>query len=340
MATLNQISKETGFSVTTISRVLNNDITLNVSNETKLKIFEAAEQLDYKTVKQRKSKTNGNKLNFLLIDWYSEFEMLNDPYYLYLLMTIEKQCAINNINTIKALNLDGEYKLTCDVKLDGVLAIGKFSAKDIEKIREFSQNIVFIDSSPLESKYASVLPNYRLGISLALEHLISLGHKQIGFIGGTILNSRKEKIDDYLLSSFTEILLKENLFNPEYVFLGEKLSFEEGYKIVNNIINSKALMPKALFVANDTMASGVICALSENKFSIPNDISVIGFNNLIMTQFLNPPLTTVGIPLEFMTDCAIETLQEIIAFPDILPKKIIIPCELFIRESTKKATDL
>ncbi len=334
MATLSQIARTTGLSVATVSRVLNHDETLSVSDETKFKIFEAAEKLDYKTIKARKAESERSKRpSILILDWYSEYEMLNDPYYLYLMMTLEKHCALANMNTIRVVNVDGEYKQTVDVEIDGMLAIGRFAHDQMSLLENFSKNIIFLDSSPQESTYSSVTPNYTLGVTLAVEHFLSLGHREIGFVGGVVLGYDREVIVDHRKRELIQLLEKHGIYNSQYFFEGARISYEEGYKTIKKAIQNNEKLPTALFVANDTMASGVIRALDENKIKVPNDISIIGFNNIASTQFTKPPLTTIDIPISFMADCAIEVLQQTIANDSLLPRKIVVPCSLVSRES-------
>lgn len=337
MATLTQIAKETGFSVTTVSRVLNNDNTLNVSHETRLKIFEVAEELNYKTRKERRGKNQPEKkLTVLILEWYSFNEMLNDPYYLYLMMSLEKQCALNDINTIKVVNVGGEYRLTCEMEIDGTIAVGRFAPHEIEIIKQFSDKIVFVDSSPREAEYSSVTPNYKLGIALSIEHLLELGHQEIGFVGGAVLGDNKEIIVDHRKQAFIQIMEKHGLYNPDYLFEGDCLCVDEGYQLMNNRIMQAKKLPTAIFVANDTMANGVMTALNEHSIRVPEDISIIGFNDLVSSQFTSPPLTSVHVPTHFMSDCAIELLQEALDSPAALPKKVIVPCRLTVRESCQK----
>ncbi|TAH65788.1 MAG: LacI family DNA-binding transcriptional regulator [Anaerolineaceae bacterium] len=337
MATLSQIARTTGLSVTTVSRVLNHDETLCVPDETKFKIFEAAEKLDYKTIKARRAENERLKrLSILILDWYSEYEMLNDPYYLYLMTTLEKHCALSNMNTIRVVNVNGEYKLTVDVKIDGMLAIGRFNPDQLNMLRNFTKNIVFLDSSPMEATYSSVTPNYKLGVTQAVEHFLSLGHREIGFVGGEVVGSEQELIVDHRKQELIQLLEKHGIYNSQYFFEGAKISYDEGYKAIVRAIQNGEKLPTALFVANDTMANGVIRALDENGTKVPEDISIIGFNNLASTQFMTPPLTTINIPIRFMAECAIDTLRQTIANETILPRKIIVPCNLVIRDSCSK----
>ena len=204
------------------------------------------------------------------------------------------------MNTIRAVNVDGEYKATVDVEIDGMLAIGRFAHDQLDQLKNFSKNIVFLDSSPFEATYSSVTPNYELGVTLAVEHFLSLGHKEIGFVGGVVLGYDREIIVDHRKRELIQLLEKHGIYNSQYFFEGSRISYDEGYKTIKKAIQNNKKLPTALFVANDSMASGVIRALDENKIKVPNDISIIGFNNIASTQFSKPPLTTIDIPISFM----------------------------------------
>lgn len=188
--------KKAGVSPATVSRVLNHDHTLSVSPETKVRIFKIADELEYVTVRERKkNRTEQTRFCFGILDWYSESELLDDPYYLYLMTSIEKECALTNISTFKINKTNGHYQVMVD-NLDGIIAIGKFSHEEIEELATYTPNIVFVDSSPLEKLYDSVTINFRLGITEAIQYLIGLGHTQIGFVGGAVVGDLKEQTID------------------------------------------------------------------------------------------------------------------------------------------------
>jgi len=336
MATIKDIALKAGVSPATVSRVLNHDGTLSVSPETQMRIFKIAEELEYKTVRERKTnRVKKERPSLGIVDWYTEIEQLDDPYYLYLMTAIEKQCSLSNINTFRVNKYNGKYHALINSDIDGMIAIGKFSDEEIEELSKFTNDIVFVDSSPHEKKYDSVTINYRLGISEALQYLIDLGHTEIGFIGGSVIGDNKEITVDNRQKLFIDILEKYNLYNPDYVYVGNKLSFGEGYRLINEAIKSGHI-PSAFFIANDTMATGALRALHEAKINVPNDISIIGFNDLPTSKYLIPTLTTVRVPIVFMAETAIELLQERIYRERTLPKKVLVPSELVIRKSCKK----
>ncbi|MBN2883526.1 MAG: LacI family DNA-binding transcriptional regulator, partial [Clostridia bacterium] len=135
MATITDIAKKAKVSITTVSRILNHDDTLSVSDETKLRVLVAAKELEYVTLQQRKQrKKAGKKLTFAIVEWYDYPALIEDPYYLYLMTTVEKQLARENINTVKFINIDGEFVPSVDTPIDAIIAIGRFNLNQIEKI--------------------------------------------------------------------------------------------------------------------------------------------------------------------------------------------------------------
>lgn len=335
MATIKEIAERAGVSPATVSRVLNHDTTLSVSIDTKVRILEVAEELDYKTVRERKGmQYDSRRLILGIVDWHSETELLDDPYYLYLITTIEKECVSQEIDTFKINKINDKYYSNL-LSPDGIIAIGRFSDDDITSLSSYTSNIVFIDSSPKENIYDSVTINFRLGVTEALEYLFNLGHKEIGFVGDSVIENHKEAAIDYRKAIFTDIMKSRNLYNSNFIYSGSKISFSEGYNVIISATKSGQL-PTALFVVNDTMATGALRALHELKINVPNDISVIGFNDLATSKYLTPPLTTINVHLEFMAITAIDLLKERINKNRTIAKKVIIPSELIIRKSCEK----
>lgn len=335
VATLKQIADKIGVSLATVSRVLNNDSGLLVSDETKAQILKVADELNYKTAKQRKGKTINKKIHIIgIVEMYDVVKQLQDPYYLFLKSIVEKRAFENNIRLVKLFKEENTYEILEDAELEGIIAIGKFSEEEVLNLSERSSKIVFIDSSPNDELYDSVKINYELGVKQGLDYFIQLGHKKIGFIGEEYtLGDNKIPTKDDRLKFFNEYMKNKGMYNTEYI-INSEMTAEGGYKAILEHMNNKKSMPTAFFTANDAIASGVIKGLKEKKISVPNEVSIIGFNDTVLSQYTNPPLTAIRVHIEHLGEVAIELILERLNNRNYA-KKVIIPSEFILRNSVK-----
>lgn len=341
MATIRDIARAAKVSPATVSRVLNHDTSLRVAVSTRLRVMEAAEKLEYVPKRQRKENGAGQtpapleRLNFAIADWYTEAELAEDPYYLYQMTAVEKACVEKNINTYRLINLDGTYTAAVDCAMDGLIAIGRFAPRDIEILRHFTQNIVFLDSSPDMSTFDSVQVNSFLGARLAMEHLYDLGHRRIAFMGGRVVVDHGEWGEDHRRSVYDQFMKEKGLFEERLIYEGEKISFREGSRLAQEMLLQDEL-PSALFVANDTMATGVLSVLAAKEIRVPERLSIVGYNDIAAVKHLSPPLTTVHIPLDEIAACAVELLRQNITCEKSLPYRVQLPAKLVVRASTAR----
>ncbi|MGL5414790.1 MAG: LacI family DNA-binding transcriptional regulator [Clostridium sp.] len=344
MATIKEIAEKVGVSSGTVSRVLNNDITLSVSDETKMKIFEVAEEMQYETVRQRKvkegiveKKEEEIKVRIGIVEMYSQKQQLQDPYYLLLRSVVEKECFDNGIEVINLYKLNEKYEFISTEKIDGIIAIGKFSEEEVGNINDISEKIVFLDSSPNEQKFDSVIINFELAIKEALDYLMKLGHENIGYIGGyRTLNHYKKMDVDIRVKYYKEYMEGRKSYLEDNIIDTKEMTTLAGYNEVSSLLKNKKDVPTAFFVASDTIAMGVLKALYDNGIKVPEDISIIGFNDVIASQYTIPPLTTVRVNIENLANAAVELILEQVLKGRDYNKKVVIPSELVIRESTKE----
>lgn len=336
MATLREIAEKVGVSLATVSRVLNGDSGILVSDDTKAQILKVANELDYKTAKQKKGKIINKKIAIIgIVEMYDVVKQLQDPYYLLLKNIVEKKAFENNIRLVKLFKQENEYELLEDVKLEGIIAIGKFTEEEVMTLAEITPKIVFIDSAPNDELYDSVKVNYKLGVKQGLDYFMELGHEKIGFIG------EKHTLDDNKILSldnrykfFCEYMKSKNKFNSEYI-INSEMNADGGYKAIIDSMNNKKIMPTAFFTANDAIASGVIKALKENQIKVPEDISIIGFNDTIISQYTSPPLTAIRVHIEHLAEVAVELMIERLKNRSYA-KKVIIPSEFILRNSVRR----
>lgn len=328
MSTIKDVAAMAGVSITTVSRVLNFDEELNVTEDTKKKIFEAAEKLDY--ISKKKKNEKGKKIKIGIVNWYTSGEELKDPYFLSIRMAIEGECAEKNIDYAYVnLNYEEEYK-----NLDGLIALGKFGSNAVKKMKKISDNIVFVDSYEENIMADAVIIDYEGGTRSALDYLYSCGHRTIGYIGGReYVDNGAVGLEDKREEIYIRFMKEINRYNEEYVFIGE-FSSEDGYRLMKEALNKKNL-PSAFFIASDPMAIGAYKAINEEGLRIPEDISIIGFDDIYVSQFMSPSLTTIKVYTDYMGKNSVQALMERIHGKDDWCKKIVIPTKLIKRSSVK-----
>ncbi len=333
MATIKDISKIAGVSPSTISRVLNHDETINVSNETKIRIFEAAEKLSYtKHIKPKKNLENA--LCVGLVHWYNEYQEINDPYFISIRMGIEDECKSNNINLIRIYNDEFQNEKLSASTFDGLIILGKFDEARINSFKQYTENIVFVHSNNVKFEYDSVQADFRELTDDVIKYLLSLGHSKIGFIGGREeIPGNHEKIVDYREVQFKNYLKRKGLYKSEYVKIGN-FNYKDGYEMMKDLIKeNQANLPTAVFIASDSLAIGALKAIHEAGLIIPKDISVFGCNDIPNSQYTSPALSTVKIYTEFMGQTSIKLLLEQINGTRPYYIRVTVPHELVLRES-------
>lgn len=322
MATLKDIANQSKVSQTTVSRILNQDPGLTVSDETRHKVLTIAEQLHYKIPKNR---IVNQSIKIALIHWYTREQELEDTYYLAIRLGIEKAAYEQGIQLIKIFYDDLSQALT---PADGAIAVGKFDKKEINIFKTYYPQIVFVDSSPDEEKFDSVVIDFESAYDKAINYLIDLNINDIGYIGGReYTHALKQPIGER-----RELYFRSRYPNTNKVHIGQ-FSIESGYELMKRAINSNQLA-KAYLIASDAMAIGALRALYEAGIHVPNDVSIIGFNDIPQSAYTIPPLTTIKVYKEHMGATALKLLKERI-LGRVVSQKIVIQTELIIRQSTK-----
>ncbi len=327
MTKLNDIALKAATSVSTVSRVLNEDPTLSVSGEKRALILKIARELNYETPKSRKQKKTTCTIG--LIHWFSREQETADTYYLSIRLGIEKACHHQNILLEKSFSGDSD-PLPRAHEVEGVIALGKFRKDFALQLIKLYKNVVFVDSSPATEDSDSVVVDFKEAMLKATNYINDLKINKVGYIGG------REYIGNLALGERREEVFREyynNKFN-DYIFVGD-FSLESGYKKAIEAIESKKL-PEAFIIASDAMALGALRAFHEKGIKIPDDLSLISFNDIPESRYSIPPLTTVRIHQEFMGYEAVSLILERIKDKRRIAKRITIATELIIRNSTKK----
>lgn len=329
MATIKDIAQLAGVSIATVSRVLNYDTSLSVSDETKKRIFEVAEELSYKKKSVRKQESG----KIALLQWYTEKEELEDLYYMSIRLGVENRCRHHGIQVEKYFQ-DNLVDLQEDEDIQGLIAIGKFSSKQVSELEKRTKNLVFVDTSPDEDRFDSVVIDFEKATKKVLDHFIEKGHTDIGYIGGReAFKDKTSTIEDAREKTFKQYLGEKGLLKEAFIYNGS-FSVEDGNRLMKQAIKEHGdQLPTAFFAGNDSIAVGALRALLEEGIAVPERVNIIGINDISISKYVFPSLSTLKVYTELMGETAVDTLLERIEGRKIA-KKIYITTQLILRNSS------
>lgn len=327
MATLKDIATEAGVSLATVSRVLNDDPTLNVKEETKHRILEIAEKLEYRTSSSRKTQVHavGHHHILALYSYQQELE-INDPYYLAIRHGIETQCEKLGIELTNCYLNNTQPDLK---KITGVLIVGKPSQTIRDIAMSLTDNICYIDFHEPGSEYDAVDIDLVRIAKEVIDFFIAQGATRIGFIGGEDEPGKA----DIREAAFVEYGHLKGVVSDTDIWRGG-FSSSSGYELAKTML-AKGDYPDALFVASDSIAIGVLRAIHERGLAIPQDISLISVNDIPTARFTFPPLSTVRIHSEMMGSQGVNLLFEKARDGRALPLNVFVPSKLKLRGTTR-----
>lgn len=344
MATVQDISSKTGYSKATVSRVLSNDATFVVSEETRRKILDCAQELGYVYKGKPKSSAKVNiqkhRVGIIPIGLEStERGELQDPYFLYIRNGVEKRLdklGFHDTVTI-SMNRAEDYE-----KFDGIgsiIVIGKYKFDEENPYFKKLQNVIFIDYDYNHQKYDCVLSNLSEAVVTAIDFMAACGHRKVGYIGSwdyinDFANYRMIKRADSRQLMFEAYAEQKELIYRPYLYIGDKFTKAVGYELAKKAIQSGKL-PEAFLIGADPMAMGVYRAFGEAGIRIGTDIQLIGIDNIADTAYMNPPLTSIMLYAEEMGRCAVDCLVQRLEGRKA-PVQVILPTTLVERESCQK----
>ncbi|HCX65528.1 MAG TPA: LacI family transcriptional regulator [Eubacteriaceae bacterium] len=328
---IKDVAKEANVSVATVSRVLNN-IPL-VNDETKKRVLDAIEKTGYKpnaiarSLKMQKTNTFG----IMIPD-------ISKSYYTQVVRGVEDVCNIYDYNIILC-NTDSEvskeekyFDVFLEKQTDGILYIGKgLSANLIDKIESSRIPVVLGAVNDVMGRYNSVAINNEQAAYDITTYLIEKGHREIAFFAD---ENEKSFVSQERKKGFHRAMKKNDLpINPIFELKG-KYSIKGGFDLMEELLKNKKL-PTALIALNDEMALGAIRQLEDSGYKVPEDMSVVGFNNFQISEWFKPGITTIAQPMYDIGAISARILIKILNNQPIDEKAMIVPHELIERESVK-----
>jgi LacI family transcriptional regulator len=326
--TLEDIARKCGVSRSTVSRVINGEA--NVSAETRQRVMDVIQKINFQPNLAARGLAAGKTRVLGVVIPTRVTSFFTDPFFPLLIQGVSNACNSNDYSVMLWLD-DPEYErrtirqILYNGLVDGVI-ISSNSMDDpiVTALGEGKLPYMMIGRSPTNDKVNFIdVDNYG-GARKAVQHLLGLGRQRIAHISGP--RNLIAGLDRY--QGYLSALYEGGLFpDPNLV---EESDFTDlgGYAVVQRLL---PFHPDAIFAASDAMASGALRALVDAGLRVPEDISLVGFDDIPFSSRTIPPLTTVRQPIQRMGSLAAETLIQIIEHHDSQPHQVILPTELIVR---------
>lgn len=326
--TIADIAKACGTSTVTVSKALCGRS--GVSEEVRAKIRETADKMGYVSTKSVSNKMEG--VIGVLIP--NKFINPNGSFYWALYNNILKLLKSEGISCIQE-NIGAEEESAISVpnlfsnnRITGVISLGQLSAPYLRMLMNHTNNLVLLDYYVPGVEVDCVVTNGYDGGYMLTDHLISLGHKEIGFIGTRTATS---SIFDRFMGYVKGMLEYGLEINPEWI-IPDRLSDGERFER----LELPGRLPSAFVCNCDETAFVAIRDLKARGLSVPGDISVVGYDDYLISEISDPPITTIHVDSEEMAKAAIRALFKRIANPSLPKRTCILTGKLVVKESTQK----
>lgn len=304
MATMKDIAKLACVSTSTVSHVINQS--RYVSEEIAERVNRAAQELNYSpSVLARSLKTNRTKTLGMLVTTSS------NPFFGEVVKGVERSCYQKGYNLILCNTEGDQERMTTSIstllqkRVDGlILMCSSLEGEHIEIFDKYPDvPVVVMDWGPMLFASDKIQDNSLRGGYIAAKYLIECGHHEIGCITGPL--NRYQAQMRY--EGYKRALNEEGLeFHPSWI-IESNFECDGGYEAFNRMYQ-KGPLPSAIFVCNDMMAMGVINAANEKGIAIPEELSIIGYDDIQIAKFMSPSLTTIHQPKYRLGQAAVETL--------------------------------
>lgn len=334
MTTIREVAEKAGVSFTTVSHVINN--TRFVSEETRERVLAAMEELHYRQNALARSLRSGktHTLGLILPD-------SSNPFFADIGRSVEAAAfelgySVILCNTESDLHREQLYVDVLSKKqVDGVIFVATGDqANSAELLVSLNLPVVLVDREILGIGLDSVLADNCQGGMLATNHLIQFGHRRIACITGpSYLTPSAERI-----TGFSQAMEAAQIKVEDSYLLRGDFHSESGYTCTRQLL-SLPEPPTAIFSCNDLMAIGVLRAAAEAGLRLPQDLSIVGFDDIELASYTSPPLTTISQPIGEIGRIATHLLVDRMEDKTLSPRREILPPKLIVRGSTGPAPE-
>jgi LacI family transcriptional regulator len=332
--TIRQVAREAAVSSATVSYVLNGKKT--ISPETKARVLAAVKRLDYvPSINARSLSTRGSLLIGVLIPQTEPGShlMLENAFYSEILSVIEYEARIHGYHLLIAgVDVGKSYlNLARERNLDGIIAIGVYRDGFYRQVKKSGIPLVLVDSYCDDTHCHNIRIDDVYGSFLAVNYLLDKGHRNIAFFCGSL---RDKGVMEKRLQGYRRALEKRGIpYDEKKVFEGT-INYENGIILARRFLDVK-LRASAVFAAADILAIGAIKAFYDAGLRVPGDISIMGFDDLQISRYTCPGLTTIKQEISRKGKKAVELLVENIKNPQLTKQEEILPISIIERGSVR-----
>lgn len=328
--TLEDIAQMSGFSRSTVSRVINGDP--NVSEKTRRKVLDLIQHIGFQPNLAARGLAVGRTRVIGLVIPSGLSAIFSDPYFPLVIQGVASACNVHEYSVMLWLaEPEYERKTMSQVLYNGLIdgvVVASMLMDDplIDRLAESQRPFITIGRSPENDRISFIDVDNRAGAYQGVSYILHTGRRRVAVINGPHnMIAGRDRFQGY-----QDALRERGLYlQPELIAEGE-FSDISGYLAMKRLLPHH---PDAVFVASDAMAFAAMRVIQEAGLCIPDDIAVVGFDDIPAAAISNPPLTTVRQPIQRTGSVAAEMLIERIEHPETQSCRIILPTELVIRSS-------
>lgn len=336
MTTIREVAEKANVSSSTVSHVINN--TRYVSEETRARVMEAMRELNYipnrlaRSLRSKDMRTN--TIGLLIPD-------SANPFFAEVSRGVEDACFEKGYNVILGNSDNDQTKeieyldVLLSKQVDGIILVSAGSQDDtLEFVNERGATVVAVDRAfdeAIRDSVDSVLVDNEGGGYEATRYLLDLGHVRIGCISGpSLLRPSAGRVHGYV-----QALAEAGVESDPSLIIPGDFRPQSGYEITQQLLELDS-PPSAIFACNDMMAMGALYATHEAGLRTPEDVSVVGFDDIELASFTVPRLTTIAQPSHEMGFLAVELLTQRFSSPSSPRRHEVLPTSIVIRDSCQQ----
>lgn len=324
-ASIKDVALKAGVSIATVSHVLNG--TRGTRPQTRQRVLAAIEDLGYAQNQAARNLVMGRSslLGLIISD-------IRNPFFPEVTAAFQDQALLHNMDALVVnTNYDSHRTLNSVKRMIGLqvpavaILTSQIAPGVMDMLAEQKIAAVYLDLGRVDRYISNIVLDYERGISEGLEYLRNLGHRRIAYIGGPLnLHSAQRRKKAYLETA------AEMGIDPDYA-IDSDFTVKGGYFACSKLLSGRA--PTAIMAANDLTAIGVLHRAYDGGLRVPEDLSVVGFDDILIAEFTQPALTTLAVPRTEIGQVAFEALWTMMADPGAEGREFRLGTHLVVRQS-------